>query len=215
VYSDPLTRVDLSGDNLRDHVQSVLDVIRDLRVAVTRTIADEDDAAVVWALEGTWDGKLGPLSASETPVRFEGTDVFELDDGRLRRLRRSFDQLALADALRLQTIVEPYGDGDLTFGRSMREWVSKAKPGALGMTWLLARDETEKLAIRARAREIVSAGLHRHRHRLRRPARLHADLLGERRGAARRHAFRRTQRGEERMQAPDIADPGFVNIVRR
>jgi ketosteroid isomerase-like protein len=155
VYSDPLTRVDLSGDNLRDHVQSVLDVIRDLRVAVTRTIADEDDAAVVWALEGTWDGKLGPLSASETPVRFEGTDVFELDDGRLRRLRRSFDQLALADALRLQTIVEPYGDGDLTFGHSMREWVSKAKPGALGMTWLLARDETEKLAIRARAREII------------------------------------------------------------
>jgi SnoaL-like polyketide cyclase len=124
-------------------------------VAVTRTIADEDDAAVVWALEGTWDGKLGPLSASETPVRFEGTDVFELDDGRLRRLRRSFDQLALADALRLQTIVEPYGDGDLTFGHSMREWVSNAKPGALGMTWLLARDETEKLAIRARAREII------------------------------------------------------------
>jgi ketosteroid isomerase-like protein/heme-degrading monooxygenase HmoA len=156
VYSDPLTRVDLSGDNLRDHVQSVLDVIRDLRVAVTRTIADEDDAAVVWALEGTWDGKLGPLSASETPVRFEGTDVFELDDGRLRRLRRSFDRLALADALRLQTIVEPYSDGDLTFGHSMRDWVSKARPGALGVTWLLARDETEKLAIRARARDIIT-----------------------------------------------------------
>jgi DNA-binding transcriptional ArsR family regulator len=34
-----------------------------------------------------------------------------------------------------------YGEGDLTFGHSMRSWVSKAKPGALGMTWLLARDE--------------------------------------------------------------------------
>jgi hypothetical protein len=151
LYSDPLTGDGLLGDELRDHVQSVLDVLRDLRIAVTRTVTNENAAAVVWAAEGTWDGVLGLLRASETPVRFEGTDVFELDDGRLRLVRRSFDQLSLADALRLQTIVEPYGDGDLTVGHSMREWVSKARPGALGMTWLLARDETEKLAIRARA----------------------------------------------------------------
>ena len=155
VYADPVTRVELAGDSLTDHVQSVLDVIRDLRISITRTIADGDDAATVWTIEGTWDGKLGPLTASETPVRFEGTDLFELEDGRLRRLRRSFDELAVAEALRLQTIVEPYGEGDLSFGHSMRSWVSKAKPGALGMTWLLARDETEKLAIRARARDII------------------------------------------------------------
>src|SRR5262245_33623348 len=155
VYADPLARVDLSGDNLTDHVQSVLDVIRDLRISRIRTIADEDAAAVVWATHGTWDGKLGLLNVPETPVRFEGTDVFELEDGRLRRVRRSFDELALADALRLQTIVEPYGEGDLTFGHSRRSWVSKVKPAALGITWLLARDETEKQAIRARAREII------------------------------------------------------------
>jgi steroid delta-isomerase-like uncharacterized protein len=155
VYADPLTPVDLSGNDLIDHVQSVFDVIRDLRIDVIRTIADEDDAAVVWTIEGTWDGKLGPVTASDTPAAFDGTDVFELENGRLRRVRRSLDQLAIADALRLQTIVEPYGEGDLTFGHSMRSWVSKAKPGALGMTWLLARDETEKLAIRARARDII------------------------------------------------------------
>jgi len=155
MYADPLTRIDLSGANLTDHVQNVLDVIRDLRTSVTRTIANEEAAAALWAIEGTWDGKLGLLNASETPVRFQGTDVFEFEDGRLRRVRRSFDELALADALRLQTIVEPYGEGDLTFGHSMRSWVSKAKPGALGLTWLLARDETEKQAIRARAREII------------------------------------------------------------
>jgi predicted ester cyclase len=155
VYSDPLTRSELSGESLADHVQSMLDVIPDLRTSVVRTVANEDAAAVVWATEGTWDGKLGPLTAADTPVRFEGTDVFELTDGRLRWVRRSFDQLALAGALHLQTIVEPYSDGDLTFGHSMRSWVSKAKPGALGMTWLLARDESEKLAIRERAREII------------------------------------------------------------
>ena len=155
LYADPLTRSDLEGNNLTDHVQNVLDVIRDLRITVTRTISAKDAAAVAWRIEGTWDGKLGPLTASETPVRFEGTEVFEFEDGRLQRVRRSFDQLAVADALRLQTIVEPYSDGAMTFGYSLRSWVSKAKPGALGMTWILARDETERLAIRARAREII------------------------------------------------------------
>ena len=106
-YADPLTRVDLGGDNLTDHVQSVLDVIRNLQITATRTISDEGASAV-------------------------------------------------ADALRLQTIVEPFNDGAMTFGHSMRSWVSKEKPGALGMTWLLARDETEKLAIRARARDIIT-----------------------------------------------------------
>ena len=156
VYFDPFTRVDLSGDNLTDHVQSVLDVIHDLQITVVRMIANDAAAAASWTIEGTWEGKLGPLTASEAPARFEGADVFEFRNGRLHRVRRSFDQLALADALRLQTIVEPFGDGTLTFGHSMRSWVSTEKPGALGMTWLLARDETEKLAIRARARDIIT-----------------------------------------------------------
>jgi steroid delta-isomerase-like uncharacterized protein len=155
VYADPSTRVDLSGDALAAQVRSVLDVIQDLRISVSQAVVNEDAAAVVWVTEGTWDGTLGELGASVKPVRFEGTDVFELEHGRLRSVRRSFDQLAVADALGLQTIVEPYGDGHLTFGHSMRSWASKAKPGALGMTWLLARDESEKLAIRARARAII------------------------------------------------------------
>jgi steroid delta-isomerase-like uncharacterized protein len=154
-YADPFTRVELCGNELTDHMQRMLDVIRDLRLSVGRTIADKNAAAVVWTMEGTWDGELGLLATGRAPVRFDGTDVFEFDDGHLRRVRRSFDRLDVADALRLQTIVEPYSEGDLSFGHSMRGWVSKAKPGALGMTWLLARDEAEKLAIRARARDII------------------------------------------------------------
>ena len=156
LYADPLTRADLSGADLRDHVQTVLEVMPDLEITVTRAIKADDAAATVWTIEGTWDGTLGPLAATHTPVRFEGADILEFDDGALRRVRRSFDQRAVADALRLQTIVVPYSEGAMTFGHSLRSWVSKEKPGALGMTWILARDETEKLAIRARARDIIS-----------------------------------------------------------
>jgi SnoaL-like polyketide cyclase len=110
----------------------VIDVIRDLRITLERTISDQRGAAAVWTIEGTWDGELGPLIAYETPMRFEGTDVFELEEGQLRRVRRSFDELEVADALHLQTIVEPYGDGDLTFGHSMRSggWLIFALPPA-------------------------------------------------------------------------------------
>lgn len=156
LFDDPLTRRGLSGGELREHVQNVLDVVSDLRIAVNRTISDEHAAAAAWTIEGTWDGMLGRLTAAEAPVRFEGTDVFEFENGRLRRLRRLFDEIAVADALGLQTIVEPFSDGATTFGHSLRSWVSKEKPGALGMTWILARDEAEKLAIRAHARDIVA-----------------------------------------------------------
>jgi heme-degrading monooxygenase HmoA len=155
LYADPLTRDGVGGDSLSEHVHGVLEVIGDLHITVDSTILDDAAAAVEWTVEGTWDGKLGPLTASQTVVQFVGTDVFEVEDNHLGRVRRSFDEYAVADALGLQTIVEPFGDGDLTFGHSMRSWVSKEKPGALGMTWLLARDETEKLAIRARARDII------------------------------------------------------------
>ena len=156
VYTDPLTRGDLSGDRLVVHLRNVLDAIRDFRITVTKVIEGGDAAAALWTIDGTWDGTLGPITAAAAPVHFEGSDVFELVDGGIRRMRRSFDQHAVADSLRLQTIVEPFSDGDTTFGHSLRAWVSKAKPGALGMTWIMARDETEKLAIRARARDIVA-----------------------------------------------------------
>src|SRR4029453_1219875 len=64
VHADPLTRVDLSGDNLTDHVQSVLEVIRDLRISLVRTIAD--GATVKTA---TSDPKRTPLTVGTTLSR--------------------------------------------------------------------------------------------------------------------------------------------------
>jgi heme-degrading monooxygenase HmoA len=155
VYIDPVARFELRGDALGDYVQSVINVIGNLRISVSRTLFDSNAAVVVWIIEGKWDGKLGPMTASGIDVRVEGIDLFEFEEDALVRVRRSFDERALADALGLQTIVEPCSVGTTTFGYSLRNWVSKEKPGVLGMTWIVARDETEKLAIRARAREIM------------------------------------------------------------
>jgi hypothetical protein len=52
-YSDPLTCTELSGSDLTDHVHDVLDVIRDLRITVDRTIPDDEAAVAAWTIEGT------------------------------------------------------------------------------------------------------------------------------------------------------------------
>src|SRR5262245_33620277 len=76
-YGDPLTAGEIQGDDLREHVESVLDVVGGLRVTVLRAVSDDDAATVVWSLEGTWDGRLGGFDAPATRVQLEGTDVFE------------------------------------------------------------------------------------------------------------------------------------------
>jgi hypothetical protein len=68
-YADPITRVDVSAADVREHVQNVLDVIRDFRIDVNRRLVDRNSAVAAWPIEGTWDGKLGAITASEAPVR--------------------------------------------------------------------------------------------------------------------------------------------------
>jgi hypothetical protein len=64
LYADPLTRIDVRGDALTDHVQSVIDVIRDLHITVTRAIEKVGRARrctlVPYAFEGisTWLQRL-------------------------------------------------------------------------------------------------------------------------------------------------------------
>ena len=41
-------------------------------------------------------------------MRFDGTDVFEFENGRLRRVQRSFDQLAVAEALQARAATAEY-----------------------------------------------------------------------------------------------------------
>ena len=156
-YVDPFTSSPLGGAALVEHLRRFVGAFSELRVSRTRTIVDGTGAAVVWRLEGTCDGALDlERKAHGVATRLEGIDVFDLAaDGTVLGVRRTFDRRALADALALQTVVEPFADGSMTFGYSLRDWASKEKPGVLGMTWILARDAAEKAVIRGHARQIV------------------------------------------------------------
>jgi hypothetical protein len=118
---------------------------------------DGAHAVAVWSLNGVCKGALdAEIAADGAPFALEGVDVFELTDGdRLRSVHRHFDRRALAEQLGMQSIVEPVQVGSMTFGYSVRDWASDAKPGVLGVTWIQARDEDEKAKIRGYARRII------------------------------------------------------------
>jgi hypothetical protein len=160
-FSDPHCRRALTGDALRAHLGALTASLPELRFTVQRTHGDGQHAVATWSLNAVCTGPLdSELAAANVPFVLDGVDVFELADGtRLRSAWRYFDRRALAEQLGMQTIVEPIEVGTMTFGYSLRDWVSHSKPGLLGLTWIQARDEEEKAKIRTYARHIIK-GFH-------------------------------------------------------
>jgi hypothetical protein len=155
-YLDPLCQTPFRGELLIAHIRRFLAAFSSARIDVTQRIASASAVAVEWQLTGVCDGEIdSELKAAGVSVRLAGVDTFTIDGTSLTSVRRVFDRRALADALGLQTVVEPFASGTTTFGYSLRDWISREKPGALGMTWILARDAAERATIRTRARDII------------------------------------------------------------
>ena len=156
-YADPFSRTSLSGDALRTHVASLVGALPELRFDVRRTLRDGEHVAVVWSLHAVCKGALDrEVSADGVAFALEGTDLFHVSERGILAVRRSFERRDLVDCFGLQSIVEPIESGSMTFGYSLREWVSTKKPALLGLTWIQARDEDEKVKIRGLARKIIN-----------------------------------------------------------
>lgn len=159
-FADPLCRTAVSGDALQGHVGAVLAALTELRFSVGRTMRDGAHVAVSWSLKAVCHGALDrELNGDGASLDLEGLDLFEIGEAGIRGVRRFFERRDLAEQLGMQSIVEPIEVGSMTFGYSVRDWVSNAKPAVLGMTWIQARDEDEKGKIRGFARAIVK-GFH-------------------------------------------------------
>jgi ketosteroid isomerase-like protein len=159
-FADPLCRHPLSGEALRAYFGAVTAALPELRFTVRHTLRAGDNAVAIWSLSAVCKGALDDeVAAEDVPFVLEGVDVFELGHGRLRSVRRHFDRRVLAEQLGMQSIVEPVEVGTMTFGYSLRDWVSNATPAVLGMTWIQARNQEEKLKIRGYARRIIK-GFH-------------------------------------------------------
>jgi hypothetical protein len=121
---------------------------------------DGDRVVTAWALDAVCKGTLDrEIAADGVSFTLEGIDAFRLADSGIASVRRMFERRDLAERLGMQSIIEPIEVGTMTFGYSLRDWASTAKPALLGMTWIQARDEEERAEIRGFARRIIK-GFH-------------------------------------------------------
>ena len=82
---------------LRAQFASLFAAMPDARTTVTRLIAGEQDCAVEWRVEGTFDGQpyMG-IEPTGRHIEIRGCDLLEFEDGKIVRLTAHFDGASYA-----------------------------------------------------------------------------------------------------------------------
>jgi steroid delta-isomerase-like uncharacterized protein len=68
----------------------------DLEVTVNRLIADDSRALVEWRFAGTFDGAYQGLEPTGRKIDLRGTDILEIEDGKVTRLTAYYDASTFA-----------------------------------------------------------------------------------------------------------------------
>ncbi|GAA4536433.1 MULTISPECIES: ester cyclase [Nonomuraea] len=156
-YADPDSGGVLSGDGLAGYAARVLGRFAGQRFLVERMVGGEDEVAVFWTLRADHRGAYLGMPATNGTVTVSGTDLVTLDhDG--AHVRRSYDRLALAEALGYAARFVPAADETRQYGMSARVPTGRTeRPGALVLTWLEIRDDAEAADVDLLSVEIVKS----------------------------------------------------------
>jgi predicted ester cyclase len=96
----PGTAPDTEGlDGLREAFQRFRATFPDLHITPEQMIAEGDLVAARWTATGTHSGDLAGITATGTPVRWSGTDMYRLVDGRIVEWWRNDDFVGLLHQL--------------------------------------------------------------------------------------------------------------------
>jgi steroid delta-isomerase-like uncharacterized protein len=96
-------------EELGEFLRALFRAMPDARTTVTRVIAGEQDCAVEWRLEGTFDGApfMG-IEPTGSRVELREVSLVELADGRITGITAYFDGAAFARQIRM---LPPDGSG--------------------------------------------------------------------------------------------------------
>jgi hypothetical protein len=156
-YADPDSGGVLSGAELAAHAARTLARFANQRFLADRVTGDEDAVTVSWTLRADHrDAYLG-MPATNGAVTVSGTDlVTRGDDG--AHVRRTYDRVALAEALGYTARFVPAADATRRYGISATVPAQRAEqPGALVLTWLETRDDAEAADVDLLSVEIVKS----------------------------------------------------------
>jgi steroid delta-isomerase-like uncharacterized protein len=92
----PGTAPDTDGiDQLRDAIHRVRSTFPDLHIEFEQMIAEGDLVAARWTATGTHSGPLAGVPATGAAVRWSGTDMYRLADGKVVEWWRNDDFVGL------------------------------------------------------------------------------------------------------------------------
>lgn len=151
-----------NADSLAEAIRWLHSVLPGVRFEPLHTVADDGGVCVRWQLTGTNSAPWRPgFEPTRQRVTLEGMDVLTLagldDTVRVQSIQRFFDRQALHEGAGLQVIVEPYSQGNTTFGYSKRVVSGNpALPAVVGLTWIRFRGSEELDRIRQHSSQIIA-----------------------------------------------------------
>ena len=156
-YRDPAVAQGISGPALAAYTSNLFAAFPDLSFEIVST-AEMDDRTVVaqWVMHGTNTGPLLGYPAAGRVVALPGADFIKVADSKLLSVEGYFDQKTLMEQLGLQTIVQPYFMGPVSFGTAISLRMGKpTKPGALSLTSIQVRSDEELQQVSDYGQQIV------------------------------------------------------------
>jgi steroid delta-isomerase-like uncharacterized protein len=155
-YEDPTTRVPIHPYDLAAVVGAIANFMPDFHFEPGTTTLAGDRALTEWLIRGTNSKPIKPgIDATGKSLHLKGVEVFHGTD-RFQSVSRIFDQKSLYEQLGMQVIVEPFAQGKTTFGYSKRVSTGNASiPGAVALTWILFRNQSELDRIRIHSARII------------------------------------------------------------
>ena len=151
-YEDPSTGGPISGEALRGYVTGLWSAFPDLTFEIASH--SDDGAAAQWIMRGTNRGSFNGLPPTGRQIELHGADFFTFDEaGLITSVTGYFNAGVVPRQLGLDIVVQPSQIGPFRFGTSTMVQSGKTQePGAFSITYLEARDDDCKQAVREGSR---------------------------------------------------------------
>lgn len=156
-YTDPTTRGPLSGPAIGVYAEALWAAFPDLSFEIVSVSESGNLISAEWIMRGTNTGSFNGLPPTGRAIELPGADFIRVEGDKIRSVQGYFDSGAVPRALGLDVIVQPKAIGPFEFGISTRVSTGKqATPGAFSITWLEARNDEEKEAVRVSGRKVAT-----------------------------------------------------------
>lgn len=156
-YTDPASGEALTGQSLAEYTGGLFSAFPDLSFdIVSLGPASDGIVSAQWLLKGTNTGPFGAGPPTGQSVALPGADFITIEGDKIRSVQGYFDQKTLVGQLGLQTIVQPYSIGPVSFGDSVYLQLGNlTRPGAFSLTSISVRSEEEAQEVRGYSRRIL------------------------------------------------------------